>query len=278
MVDEHAEALSSERPHFISRRLLEALGGTKVRIADYELADKGAYLWGVKDRQKGEGIFRHSLLSSRVAYFLAKTLKERRIKGFENINLQYVIEGAILHDIGKLYGEDREKLPPQMKEALGLPVTFREESPEVDKISASWLQNLGFPPEVYEAIVSHNFPQGVVDNPYWKIILLADYMVGQRVMAVEERLEDVRTRWINERLKKGEPPRIEPTRFKIAADNVRAVADEIFIALGTTDKEFIEKHQLNSVRSQQRWEKFLLMTAVKSTEDRARQLVKALIG
>ncbi|MBI4999878.1 hypothetical protein HZB97_03875, partial [Candidatus Gottesmanbacteria bacterium] len=65
---------------------------------------------------------------------------------------------------------------------------------------------------------------------------------------------------------------------EVAEKNIETVAREIFGGLGTTDKEFIEKHKLNSKESQTRWEKFLLLTAKKGRETRAKQLVKLFIG
>lgn len=271
-----------KQPHFISAKLLDALGGIRrreeIKGRQIPLVDKGAYLWGVENQELGKGILRHVLLCSRVACCLARELKSRGVSGHEEIDLEYVVHTALLHDIDKLYAEDREKLPPEIKEALGIPRDFREASAGVDEVASSWLRDLGFPSEVYEAIRTHNFPGEVIDNPYWKITLLADYMVGQKVMTVEERLNDVKTRWIDQRVEQGLKPRIEPERFELAAKNIRAVAEEIFGALGTSDREFIEKHKLNSDESQTRWERFLLETRAKSKEERAKRLVKALIG
>jgi len=277
------EAKKGERqPHFISTKLLDALGGIRrteeVKGKQIPLVDRGAYLWGVENRELGKGILRHVLLCSRVACCLARELKRKAISGYEDINLEYVVHAALLHDIDKLYGEGREKLPPEIKEALGLPPDFQEVSPEVDQVVSSWLQDLGFPPQVYEAIRGQNFPEKIIDNPYWRITLLADYMAGQKVMTVEERLKDVRARWIDQRVEQGLKPRIEPERFETAARNIRAVAEEIFEALGTSDRQFIEKYKLNSDESQTRWEKFLLKTREADKEKRAKGLVKALIG
>lgn len=137
----------AKEPHYISSRLLEALGGVKETTVAGELVSKGAYLWGVEDREKGGGILRHSLLTSRTAYNLAKDLKKAQVKEYEDINLQWVVEAAVLHDVTKLYGEDREKLPPNLKQALGLKENFREISTEVDNVGIAWLKELGFPSE-----------------------------------------------------------------------------------------------------------------------------------
>lgn len=271
-----------KQSHFISAKLLDALGGIRrteeVKGKQISLVDRGAYLWGVEDREKGKGVFRHALLVSRVAYHLGRELKERKIKGYEKINLETLIEGALLHDIDKLYSEDRENLPSEIKKALGIPPDFRESSKESDQIVSSWLSKFGFSPQIYEAIEDHNFPSEIRDNPYWKIILVSDFMVAQKVMVVKERLPDYRTRWIDQRIKQGLPPKVEPEIFEKAAKNIRAVAEEIFGALKTSDREFIEKHKLNSDESQTRWERFLLRTRAKGKEKRAKKLVKALIG
>lgn len=279
---------SRKEPHFISSRLLKALGGIKEETAVGELVDQGAYLWGVKkgkdeekdedNTKKGSGIFKHILLTSRTAYALAKELKEKGAEEYKDIDLKKVVEAAILHDITKLYGEDREKLPPELKKTLGLPLGFREISQEVDETGISWLLELGFSDEVSEAIRSHDFPEKVVDNSYWKIILLADYMsTSQKIIPVEERLQDVKTRWIDQPLDQGREPRIEPERFQKAQANIEQVAQEIFQLLGLEDKIFIEERQLNSDKSMNRWEKFLIKTRDEKTEERAKRHVKGLI-
>lgn len=276
------EAKTEKRqPHFISTKLLDALGGIrkteKVNDKQIPLVDRGAYLWGVENQDLGKGILNHVLLCSRVACCLGRELKSREINGYKDINLEYVVHAALLHDSGKLYGEDREKLLPEIKEALGIPRGFRESSPEVDQVVSSWLQDFEFPPQVYEAINRLSFPEKIIDNPYWKITLLSDYMVGQEVMTVEERLKDVRTRWIDQRVENNLEPRIEPERFEMAARNIRVVAEEIFEALEMSDRQFIEKYKLNSDESQTRWEKFLKNRGA-DKEKRAKGLVKALIG
>ena len=49
-------------------------------------------------------------------------------------------------------------------------------------------------------------------------------------------------------------------------------------ALGMTDKEFIEKHNLNSDKSKTRWEEFLLKWQAAGKEEKAKEFVRALIG
>lgn len=266
----------AKKPHFISSRLLEALGGIKEQTVAEALVDRGAYLWGVEDREKGAGIFRHVLLASRVAYNIAKELKKRDIPEYKNIDLQSVVEAALLHDIAKLYGEDREKLSVELKEALGLKADFKEISNETNEVGTSWLKDLGFSPAVYEAIREHGFPEEIPDNPYSKIILLADFMAGQKIMPVEERLADVKTRWIDQRIAQKQSPRIEPELFDKAQKVIREVAQEIFQFLGTGDNKFIEDFELNSDESMQRWEGFLTKTRMKKSEGRAKNHVRGL--
>ena len=131
----------AKKSHFIPDRLLEAIGGTeeKIMVGDegVSLIDQGGYLWGVKDKERGKGILRHVFLTSRVAHRLAEELKHRKAKSYEDIVLRYVVEGAILHDITKLYGESREELPLEIKKALGIPEDFQEVSPEVEEVGIS---------------------------------------------------------------------------------------------------------------------------------------------
>lgn len=265
-------------PSHISSRVLEALGGTKEMVnidgKEVALVNDGAYLWGTEDRDKGKGILNHVLLTRRTALALASALKEQQAPGFENIDLGYVADAATLHDVTKLYGEDRERLTPEQKSQLGLPENFREIMDEVDEVGVEWLRNLGFPVEVYGAIMSHDFPVNIVDNPYWKIVLVADYMSGQQIMTVDQRLNDVRTRWIDEKLANGEAPRIEPERFTVAEQNIKAVAAELFGAIGLEDRDFIEVNQLNSPAVMDRGEQFIRRTAERKIEDRARRAVR----
>jgi hypothetical protein len=250
-----------KEPHYIDSKLLDALGGNKKKIKigqkETELVENGAYLWGVEDTEKGKGIFNHVMLTSRVADTIAQELKNRKISGYENLNMEEVVHAAILHDVAKLHGQDREELSEDQKEILGLPRNFKEISEENDEAGKAWLKELGFGKNVYGTISGHDFPLKIENNPYWKIILLADYMCGQNVMTVGERLADVKKRWIEEKIEKGLQPRIDLKHFEIAEENIKAVAKEIFEALKINDSDFIENNKLNSPTSQKRWEKFL---------------------
>jgi putative nucleotidyltransferase with HDIG domain len=263
----------SKRPHFITPRLLKALHGIKEETPEGPLVDEGAYLWGVEDQEKGEGIFGHVLLVSRVAYALAEELQEKAPDKFGDVDPQSVVEAALLHDITKLYGEDREKLSAAAKQSLGLRPDFREMDKETDEVGIKWLRELGFPPEVYEA-VHDNFPQETIDNPYWKIVLIADYMAGQKVMALDERIKDVRTRWVEKPIAEGKEPRVEEEKFDQAAEIIREVARELFGLIGMTDKEFIERHSLNDPKAGGRWEEFLVRTRGTARPERLIQLVE----
>jgi len=274
---------ADKSPHFINFNLLEALGGLEetYRIGENRTASmirRGAYLWGVEDREKGKGIFNHILLSSRVAYHIGKELLARKAEDYVNLNLEYVVQATILHDIVKLYGEDREKLPVEIKKALNMSTDFREISDAADEVAVTWLRGYGFPQEIYSTVIDHDFPRQLIDNPYWKIVLLADFMTGQKIMSIDERLADIKKRWIDEQLQKKQDPRIEPERFEIASRIVNSVATEIFGLLGTTDQEFISSRQLNSEVTATRWEKFLRSTRNARREDRAKRLVRVLIG
>ena len=243
----------AKESHFVSSGVLTAL--------------EDASLWGVEDREKGEGIFKHVLLASRVAYCLAKELKEKKIAGYEEIDLELVVVRALLHDIDKLYIEDREGL-----------ASFEEISHEAEKRAIDRLKELGFSKEVYEAPKGQDLPQEIIDDPYWKTTIVADYMTGQKVMSIEERLDDIKKRWITQRQSEGKSPRMTLEEFERAKENIEKVAEEIFGYLGTTDKEFIEKYRLNDEASITRWEKFLMRTREKGKEKRALLLVKALIS
>lgn len=265
----------------ISSRFLEAMGGKKVKVkfsskaggGTYDLVDNGAYWYDVPDRDKGKGVLNHNLKTGRVAVALGKDLKRIGDPRYKDIDLGILEQAAALHDIVKLFGEDREKLTPEQKEELSLPRNFREIHEVADQFGINWMNDLGFPSEVSESIRAHDFPQRIIDNPYWKIVLLADYMTGQHVMTVADRLNDVRTRWIDERIAQGEDPRIEPERFDIAERNIQEVADEIFTVLDTDDASFIEMHNLNNDESQTRAERFIRKTRDKNP-GHTKQVVK----
>lgn len=249
---------------YVNASLLRGMGGKKQDVsihgATTPLVTDGAYLWGVEDRDKGKGVFNHVMLTARSAYYLGRELQEKQVPGYENLNLHTLVDAAILHDVVKLGGEDREALSPDQKVALGLPANFREIMEEADEMGIEWLKISGLSPEVYEAIRAHDFPQRIIDDPYWKIVLIADYMSGQKIMTVDNRLADVKTRWIDERVKQGQEPRIEPERFDAAQKNIEEVAAGIFSGIGMSDQEFIDVHDLNSDSSMRTWEKLLRRT------------------
>ena len=265
-----------KKPHFISPRLLEALGGIREETAVGPLIDRGEFVWGVEgveDRKKGEGLFRHVLLVSRVAYALAKELKEKRPGQYGDLDMRSVVEIALLHDVVKLYAQDREALSDEQKKAASVRKDLKEIDAETEEVGASWLKELGFPERVIEGTKDH-FPERVINDPYWKIGVVADSLVGQRVMPLEDRLRDVKTRWIDEKIAAGEPPRVDPAAFERARGTIEAVARELFAAIGTTDEAFIEKHKLNDPESATRWERFLTGTRERAREDRAKGLVE----
>ena len=273
---EHAEQKGKE-PHFISPQLLAALGGVrKETAAGLQLIEGGEFVWGVEgvgDREIGKGVFKHVLLVSRVAYTLAKELKEKGPRQYRDLDLGSVVEIALLHDVVKLYAQQREDLSDEQKAAAGIRRDLKETDPETEEVGASWLKDLGFPKLVTEGIKDH-FPQQVIDNPYWKIGLVADYLASQEVMSLEERLTDVKKRWIDDEKAEGKLPRIDPAVFEHACRTIREVAHELFTALDTTDKKFIEEHRLDDPESATRWEKFLMRTRERKREALAKKLVR----
>lgn len=262
---------SDNQPHFISSRLLEALGGIKEKTAAGELVNKGAYLWGVEDRDKGFGLFKHVLLVSRVAYALAKELKEKAPDEYGAVDLKKVVETAILHDISKMYAQDREFLPPEKKDLIGLRRDFKEADIETEEVGVGWLRDLGFSEEVQKGIVDH-FPEKPINDPYWKIVLASDFLAGQKVTTIKERLDDVHERWIV----KGN--RMPADVFARARATIESVGQELFTKLVTTDEAFIIAKDLNNPESATRWEKFLMGTYQKKREDAAKRHVARVIG
>lgn len=251
-------------------RLLEILSGT----TDEDGLVDGPNLWNVNHTERSKAILNHSLLVFKVADSLGRELKNKKVKGFEDISLRDLDLLALTHDAGKQYGVTREFLPEEKKKTKGIPSDFKEESMVVDEKVVSWLSDLNISPLALEALKDHNFPSQVYENPYWKIILVADYMAGQEVSDVLTRVSDVGKRWVYDRIEKGNQPRITPERFEGAKEIILSVARDIFEALGVSDKEFIIQHNLSSDESQLKIERFLRKTTENKTEERAKHLLE----
>ncbi|MEK7618701.1 MAG: HDIG domain-containing metalloprotein [Patescibacteria group bacterium] len=266
-----------KEPHFISSRLLAALSGIKEQTEVGGLVDRGAYLWDVEDREKGAGLFKHVMLASRVAYTLAEELKKKAPERYGSVDLKKVVEAAILHDISKLFAEDRESLSPEQKKVIGIRTDFKESDPDTEDVGVAWLQELGFSKEVLDGVKDH-FPEMIANDPYWKIVLVADFLADRKIVPLEERFASVQSRWIDQRHEQGKDPRIDPGHFERAKNNIRTVANELFQILNTTDIAFIETNKLNDPASAKRWERFLTKTRENKEETRARRHVAREIG
>lgn len=252
MLDRNAEVLDVVTPG-----LLEVLGGTQKIVEGWPVVETGAFYLTEENPDRAAGIFRHVVLTSRPAYFLTMELMVKDPERFGDLNLTWIVQGAITHDVSKMKSLDQERLPPAVKVMLGIRPDFKETDPEAEEVGVEWLRNAGLAEAVYENIVDH-FPQKLRDSWYWKIILLADYMTSQKVMPVRQRLKDVSDRWIDQRIAQGLEPKISRDAFDKAEVHILAVAEEIFAILGMTDEEFINKHELNNPAiSQQPWEKLL---------------------
>lgn len=265
----------------ITSSLLRALGGDFETVvidgAEIDLPSNGANLWGVELTDAVDRVSNHVFIAGRIAYAVGNELKSNGIPGYENIDLGLLTQGAILHDVIKLPSRPREQLTPDQRTQIGLEPNYREISDQADDIAIQWLQKHGLAPEVYNAIRAHDFPQQIVDDPYWKILVIADSMAGQHVMTVDERLDDVKTRWIDEPKAKaaqeGKEPLlgIEENRFERARMIINEVANEIFGSLGTTDAQFIHDNSLTDDSKMPKWEKFLRNQRKKGKESFARR-------
>lgn len=218
---------------------------------------EGGELWAVELTDAVEAISNHSFLAGRTADYLGKALKEKGVPGYKNVDLGLVVQGALLHDSMKLPSRHLVDLTPEQKSVLGLSEDPYKTSNGADELATKWLKQLGFPPQVYEGIRAHDFPQAITDNPYWKIIVLSDAMAGPRITTVNERVTDLHKRWIKDPTEKGLKPVVEEEQFRVAENNFHTVANEIFEALGTTDEKFIEDNKLDDDSSMPKWERFL---------------------
>lgn len=277
MIEFQGRPEQKKEPHYISARLLDALSGIKESTVAGDLVARGAYLWGVEDSKKGEGIFNHVMLVSRVASILAEELQKKDPVQYGALDMRTVVETAILHDVSKLFGQDREFLSEEHKAVIGLRKDFREVDNEAENEGVRWLKEFGFSEEVQKSVKDH-FPEKVVHNPYWKIVLVADYITGQHVMPLSERLQDVRQRWVDQPIAEGKQPRITSEEFNRSRRIIETVAQEIFHALGLTDEEFITQHRLNDPDTAGRWERFLRSTRERGQEKRATSLTRRFIG
>lgn len=244
----------------ITPKFLVALGGGHELVElDGEQIELpiNAQLWGVELTDAVDAISNHCFLVGRTAHHLGKALKEKGIPEYQEVDLGLLEQAAILHDIMKLPSRVLNKLSPEQKRQLDLTDDFSGISSDADEIGTRWLKGLGFPPQVYESIRAHDFPQEIINNPYWKIIVLSDAMAGPQVTTVEERVKDLEERWIKIPIANGLKPAVEEERFTVASINFHTIADEIFGALGTTNTEFIEENKLQDDSSMPKWERFL---------------------
>ena len=99
----------------------------------------------------------------------------------------------------------------------------------------------------------------IANNPYWKIVLVADFSLTGRLCPLEERFRERAIRWIDQRHEQGKD-RIDPGHFERAKSNIRTVANELFQILNLTDIAFIETNKLSDPASAKRWGAFLTKT------------------
>ncbi len=251
---------SETPPAIITPALLRALGSEQETI-QFENGDsvdipKFAQLWGVELTDGVEPISNHSFLAGRTAWNIGTELKKAGVAGYENLNVEFLTQGAIIHDILKLPSRFIAKLPANQQDQL--------ESP--DDMTSRWLEELEFPKEVQDGIRAHDFPEAVIDNPYWKIIVLSDAMAGEHIMPVKERLIGVRARY----------PDVTKERFDAATHTFNTLADEIFGALGTNDEGFIAEHELTDDKSMPKWERFLRRQRALGREKRTTEVMTML--
>lgn len=284
-------------------RVLDMLGGSLTPVvgspSGQHMVDKGAYLWGVDnlDLPKPKEVFEHSCRVGRGVWRLGMALTRRSAAlgdgRYNDLNPGVAAEAGAIHDALKMHsGADaptapiigRENLTSAQKEYEGLPPGYREISDEADLVLVEWLTAGGFPQEVIDTVVGHDFPtsEKAVHTPYQQLVMWADYCCANKFTGTEERLRDVFDRWILRfvvnrddfaaeldsvalvrnhwqelRFADGKPPRIEAERAAKAADIIIQNRDNLFGYLGISEKGFIEQSGLNDDLKMPPWERVL---------------------
>lgn len=161
---------------------------------------EGPYLWGVDNLEAGKGVFNHVCLVEKMGYYLTKALKERSSqlgdRMYEDLDPNLVAMLGVCHDAVKLHSGSnpkkekgwitgREDLNPEEKESLGLPKSYREISPEADKIAVSWLSKYPDLPREFvekfkEVVVGHDFSVDprAYGTIYQKLVQIADFSIS----------------------------------------------------------------------------------------------------
>lgn len=285
-------------------RVLDILGGRlidrKFTSRTLPMVEEGGYLWGVDHLQfeKVEGVFNHSCRVGRGAEIITKALRDKSMElqdgKYEDADPHIAAEAGVIHDIAKIpfglsnipkegsYIAGVENLSSEEKERLGLPPDLREISPGTDRIVIKWIEDRGFPKQVIETVVGHDFPvsEEAVETVYQAAVIWADYCCSNNFIGTDERLRDVFDRWIKpfvinltdfegmdsvqmvidhwRELDFGErKPRIEPEIVAKAAGIILGNRDRLFNYLGMSEGEFIEKARLNDDAKMPPWESVL---------------------
>lgn len=146
------------------------------------LVEQGGGLLGVPDKKEWAGILNHSLIVRRVATYLARELKAAG----ENVNLEVVGEGALLHDIGRRQEDERI----WYKKEPGAAGSHAQEGVKI-------LKGAGFSKEISDIAETHSFPQKEeLDSWEKKLVFYADTRVAQSIISLSDRFKDAEKRWV----------------------------------------------------------------------------------
>ncbi len=196
---------------------------------------------GATDQERWKGIVNHILKDYALSLTIADRLKgavghettRQRLHAsgqgcllgeIDALRLEDVADASFMHDAGKAVDEKR-RIAQGGRDRHHL---------------EGWrmARGAGLPDAISNVALTHYFPSSgrklaLLD----KIILLSDGMVSQEYMLPTERIEDIRRRWITQRMEAGDAPLIDPVRFEKYADVLRGVAQELFGVMGIDGRD-----------------------------------------
>ena len=255
--------------------VLASLGPELMPMEDFvQQRSEGAGYWNLKnpdgsvneeEKKTWSGLVNHILLEYNLSLVLAKKLKEvgerDGVTELRDINLIDVANGSFISDIAKARSDKERKKPGAL---------------DVDTHSSLGYEmgkQIGLPEHVSKVALTHHFPTSEEELPTWldKIVFLADVLISQRYMTVDERMDDIESRWITNREKEGLDPLIDPEHFAKYRVLGHLIRDQVFDLLGVTDEQQFLKEIPNL-----REERYLRALYERNMEERGIGFAKSL--
>lgn len=238
---------------------------------------KGAGYWNIRnedgsvnedEKKKWRGIVNHILLEYNFSLYIAKKLKEvgeqQDIQELKDLKLSDVADASFIIDIAKRRSEEARasgKAP--------------EDKDIHTELGYQMAKQIGLPEHVCRVARSHDFPLSEDELPTWleRIVFIADVHTSQSYITVDQRMNDVRIRWITQRQEKGLNPLLNPQLFKKYEAVAHSVNKQIMDLLGISD----ERTFLANI-PHLREERYLRALFERNMEDRGMTFAKRLEG